>query len=223
MSKTPRCLSAAISCGFRPPRPAHRDGNGLRCPEVGNAGRFDAKRRSVVPVRWVAWPNPRRLCDGWASSLWCAATASRARAPAGASAVDESCPDVPRGTWVSDSGESPFCPGTGDPRTSVPIVASAADDLGPNVPRGTSSGAEPSLSHPAAWPSIAASRALRMRAPISGGNRPCRTTVPSSSCQNVRPRFSCWASARSVSSARFARRWSGRTSRHAALCRAVRC
>ena len=29
-SKTPRCLSAAISCGLRPPGPAHRDGNGLR-------------------------------------------------------------------------------------------------------------------------------------------------------------------------------------------------
>ena len=44
--------------------PAHGDGNGLRCPEVGNAGRFDAKRRSVVPVRWVAWPKPRRMCGG---------------------------------------------------------------------------------------------------------------------------------------------------------------
>ena len=44
--------------------PAHGDGNGLRCPEVGNAGRFDAKRRSVVPVRWVAWPKSRRMCGG---------------------------------------------------------------------------------------------------------------------------------------------------------------
>ena len=26
--------------------------------------RFDAKRRSVVPVRWVAWPKPRRMCGG---------------------------------------------------------------------------------------------------------------------------------------------------------------
>ena len=64
------CLSAAISCGFRPPRSAHRDGNGLRCPAVGNAGRFDAKRRSVVPVRWVAWlqtsPNVWRFVADFA-------------------------------------------------------------------------------------------------------------------------------------------------------------
>ena len=49
---------------IRPPRPAHRDGNGLRCPEVGNAGRFDAKHPSVVPVRPVPWPKPRRKCGG---------------------------------------------------------------------------------------------------------------------------------------------------------------
>ena len=54
---------------------------------------------------------------------------------------------------------------------------------------------------------IAASSAPRMRAPISGGNRPCSTTVSSSSCQNVKPRFSSCASARSVSSARLARRY----------------
>ena len=54
---------------------------------------------------------------------------------------------------------------------------------------------------------IAASSALRMRAPISGGNRPCSTTVPSSSCQKVKPRFSCWVSARSISSVRFARQY----------------
>ena len=46
------------------PGPAHGGGNGLRCPEVGNAGRFDAKHRSVVPVRWVPWPRPRRMCGG---------------------------------------------------------------------------------------------------------------------------------------------------------------
>ena len=58
-----------------------------------------------------------------------------------------------------------------------------------------------------AWAAIAASRALRIRAAISGGNRPCRTTVPSSSCQKVSPRSRCRASARSVSFARLACRY----------------
>ena len=75
------------------------------------------------------------------------------------------------------------------------------------VGRGAAGEAAPAAGCSAACAAIAASSALRMRAPISGGNRPCTTTVPSSSCQKVRPRFSCWASARSVSSARFARRW----------------
>ena len=87
-------------------------------------------------------------------------------------------------------------------RAPVSAAASAEDASCRDVP-GTSSGANPSLSHPAAGCSaIAASSALRMRARISGGNRPCSTTVPSSSCQKVRPRFSCWASARSVSATR---------------------
>ena len=32
----------------------------LRCPEVGNAGRFDAEHPSVVSVRPVPWTKPRR-------------------------------------------------------------------------------------------------------------------------------------------------------------------
>ena len=43
--------------------------------------------------------------------------------------------------------------------------------------------------------------------PISGGNRPCTTMVPSSSCQYVSARSWCWALARSVSSAHRARRY----------------
>ena len=39
---------------------AFPDGNGLRCPEVGNAGRFDAEHPSVVSVRPVPWTKPRR-------------------------------------------------------------------------------------------------------------------------------------------------------------------
>ena len=65
MSKTPRCLNAAISCGLRPPwARAHGDGNGLRCPEVENVDRFDAEHPSVVSVRSVPWPKPRRKCGG---------------------------------------------------------------------------------------------------------------------------------------------------------------
>ena len=110
-------------------------------------------------------------------------------------------------------------------RTPAPVAAPAGDAPCPDVPRGTSSGAKPSSSHPAAGCSaacaaIAASSALRMRAPISGGNRPCSTTVPSSSCQKVKPRFSCCASACAVSSARFARRYS-RT--NFSTCWAVPC
>ena len=60
--------SAAIACGLRPRNtsPAHGDGNGLRCPEVENVDRFDAKRRSVphAGAQWVAWPKPRRMCGG---------------------------------------------------------------------------------------------------------------------------------------------------------------
>ena len=81
----------------------------------------------------------------------------------------------------------------------------------------------PPAAPPRAPPS-AESSALRMRAPISGGNRPCSTTVPSSSCQKVRPRFSCWASARSVLPRRASRGdGGGRTSPHVVRYRAVRC
>ena len=53
-------------------------------------------------------------------------------------------------------------------------MSSTVDESGRDVPRGTSSGAEPSSSHPAAGCSsacaaIAASSALRIRAPVSGG------------------------------------------------------
>ena len=44
--------------------PAHGDGNGLRCPEVENVDRFDAEHPSVVSVRPVPWPKPRRKCGG---------------------------------------------------------------------------------------------------------------------------------------------------------------
>ena len=47
-----------------PPGPAHGEGNGLRCPEVENVDRFDAEHPSVVSVRPVAWPKPRRKCGG---------------------------------------------------------------------------------------------------------------------------------------------------------------
>ena len=122
-------------------------------------------------------------------------------------------------TWTTISWRSGASAGASpdsNSRSAIHARASARHTVrdGPrmNVPRGTSSGANPSLSQPVAGCSsacaaIAASSALRMRAPISGGNRPCSTTVPSSSCQKVRPRSSCCASARSVSSARFARRW----------------
>ena len=86
------------------------------------------------------------------------------------------------------------------PRRSRSVTACKWNGRSPPVDDHRNQGAKPSLSHPAAGCSaacaaIAASSALRMRAPISGGNRPCSTTVPSSSCQKVRPRFSCWASA----------------------------
>ena len=119
--------------------------------------------------------------------------------------------NVPRGTSVRNTWASSLRWAAARSRAPASVAASAGDVSCRDVPAGTSSGAKPSLSHPAAGCSascaaIAASSALRMRAPISGGNLPCSTTVPSSSCQKVRPRFSCWASARSVSSARFARR-----------------
>ena len=44
--------------------PAHGDGNGLRCPEIENVDRFDAEHPSVVSVRPVPWPKPRRKCGG---------------------------------------------------------------------------------------------------------------------------------------------------------------
>ena len=87
----------------------------------------------------------------------------------------------------------------------------------------------PSLSHPAAGCSsacaaIAASSAPRMRAPISGGNRPCSTTVPSSSCQKVKSPYSRAAHRPARSPPRA---WpcdtDARTSPRAARCRAVRC
>ena len=119
--------------------------------------------------------------------------------------------NVPRGTSVRNTWASSLRWAAARSRAPASVAASLGCVSCRDVPAGTSSGTKPSLSHPAAGCSsacaaIAASSALRTRAPISGGNRPCSTTVPSSSCQKVRPRFSCWASARSVSSARFARR-----------------
>ena len=72
--KTPLSGNASLSewcfplseCHCPPPPlgPAHGDGNGLRCPEVENVDRFDAEHPSVVSVRPVPWPKPRRKCRG---------------------------------------------------------------------------------------------------------------------------------------------------------------
>ena len=193
----------------QPPGGLRRDG--------GAVSRF----RSVPPDRRRARPLRHgrrfRAGPGQARGSRSIRTSARPSTPAhrpGAPCATVRVKNVPRGTSERHVRASSLrCAVTTFPTSeSVAVSVEQEQAFCPDVPRGTSSGARPSLSHPAAGCSaacaaIAASSALRMRAPISGGNRPCRTTVPSSSCQKVRPRFSCWASARSVSSARFARRY----------------
>ena len=78
--------------------------------------------------------------------------------------------NVPRGTSVRNARTSSLRWAVIGARAPVSVAASAGDVSCRDVPRGTSSGADPSLSRPAAgcsavWACIVASSALRMRAP----------------------------------------------------------
>ena len=50
--------------GFARPARRTETGAAFGAQKSGMRAGFDAKRRSVVPVRWVPWPRPRRKCAG---------------------------------------------------------------------------------------------------------------------------------------------------------------